>query len=112
MAFWKGSRGGDQEDRRKKEEGCVQDPEEEKQLDLAEGSVKVKSTQDSNKPQAGAAAHLGLPGWAMGDGVGVAVTRTWLCHASSSRGCGTEEPLEHAGWAEGQEWWPGRASKQ
>lgn len=37
-----------------------------KQLNLAEGSVKVKGIKDSNKPKARAANHLGLMGWGHG----------------------------------------------
>lgn len=53
MAFWKGSQGSSREVNRKKEEGRVQDPEEEKQLKLAEGNVKVKSIKDSNRSRLG-----------------------------------------------------------
>ena len=53
MAFWKGSQGSSREVNRKKEEGCVQDPEEEKQLNLAEGSMKVKNIKDSNRSRLG-----------------------------------------------------------
>lgn len=66
----------------RKRKGVCKILKRKKQLNLAEGSVKVKSTKDSNKPQAGAATH---PGWAMGDCAGVAVTggwsRTWLCRS-------------------------------
>lgn len=53
MAFWKGSQGSSREVNRKKEEGCVQDPEAEKQLNLAEGSMEVKSIKDSNRSRLG-----------------------------------------------------------
>ena len=46
MAFRKGSRGGSQEDIRKKEEGCVQDPEEEKAAEFSSRrGVKGKSSK-------------------------------------------------------------------
>lgn len=68
MAFWKGSQRSSQEDIRKKEEGCVQDPEEEKAAEFSsQKGGKVKSIQDSNKPKAGASTNLGLTGWGNGD---------------------------------------------
>lgn len=83
MAFWKGSRRGSQEDSRKKEEGCVQDPGEEKAAEFSsQKGGKVKSIQDSKKPKAGAPTNLGL--MAAGDmqwrGYDQKLVRTQLCH--------------------------------
>lgn len=64
MAFWKGSQGGSQNDIRKKEEGCVQDPEEEKAAEFSSWKdMKVKSIKDSNKTKAGASTNLRVMVW-------------------------------------------------
>lgn len=81
VALWKGSQGGSQEDIRKKGEGCVQDPEEEK---AAEFSTECKDPK-YNKPKTRAATNPSLVGWHHGGhGIRVAVTkswsRTWLYH--------------------------------
>lgn len=87
MTLWKGSWRGSQEDSRKKEEGCVQDPEEEKAAEFSsQWGGKVKSIQDSNKPKAGASANLGLTGWGNGDveWSGVAMTKSWFRPSSAT----------------------------
>lgn len=60
MTFWKGSWRGSQEDSRKKEEGCVQDPEEEKAAGFRASRVeRSKVSRTSNKPKAGRFCQLG-----------------------------------------------------
>lgn len=62
MALWKGSQGGSQEDIRKKGEGCVQDPEEEKAAEFSTEECKDLKY----KPKARAATDLALMGWCHG----------------------------------------------
>lgn len=81
MTFWKGSWRGSQEDSRKKEEGCVQDPEEEKAAEFRASRVeRSKVSRTSNK----SSANSGPTGWDNRDmvwsGYDQKLLQTHLCH--------------------------------